>query len=266
MTDHPKKTFYFSAFLHLWGGICMKIFAEKSGLIDVIIYALKGTDKSSAAIAAGILIAGSIVIGYSLSSSLVKAIDASSYAHKIKKAIKISLPLFYFIVAFSLSINIRPFLVSAGHTEQARTSTIDSSNVAPVVTVSTLQDTEGFTEADLSLEGLKNIEMWSVATVVNKARSSYAETGNDPSEFNPFPVSDSQYITVGGKKFAIIKITIYPSKNDHTHAIKIVRIFGFTQKGFETVGCTRNSNHDILLWSGECGEKIREVFGVSMQP
>lgn len=101
---------------------------------------------------------------------------------------------------------------------------------------------------------------------VKKTRAAYAETGNDPTKLNPFPVSDSQYVTVGGKKLAIIKITLYPSKNDHTYATKMVRIVGFTQKGVETVGCMRNSNHDIPVWSGVCGNKIQEVFGVSMQP
>jgi hypothetical protein len=59
---------------------------------------------------------------------------------------------------------------------------------------------------------------------------------------------------------------LYPSQTDRQTATKMVRIIGFTKQGMETVGCIRNSNHDIPIWSGECGKKIKEVFGVEIKP
>lgn len=123
------------------------------------------------------------------------------------------------------------------------------------------------TEAEfnqIDTDSLKNLENLMVSQVIEKSRVVYASTGNDPSQFNPDVVSESQFVNVGDKRLAIIYITAYPSKTNHQIAMKAVRIIGFTNRGIETIGCIRNSNHDIPIWTGECGKKIKEIFGVEM--
>jgi hypothetical protein len=71
-------------------------------------------------------------------------------------------------------------------------------------------------------------------------------------------------VSVQGKKFGVIKLAVFASKNDNKSAVKIVRIMGFTRKGVETVGCVRYGDEEIPVFTGVCGDKIREVFGVSM--
>lgn len=264
-----KKSSRLRMLLHLWGGICLKAFADTSGLSKLLIGSPKGSDPASAgsyAGAAGLLAVGIVGIGYFLSFFLVKAIDSSALSGRGKAITKGVLPIAYFIGAVLLAMSFGQLFASSPHTNSSLPSLEQRTEMAPVITMSTIQSSEGFTEANLNQEFLKNLESWIVETVLRKAHVAYAETGNDLSEFNPVPVSNSQYVNVGGKKLAVIKITLYPSKVDPTTATKMVRIVGFTRKGMETVGCIRNSNHDIPLWSGECGKKIREVFGVGIQP
>lgn len=143
---------------------------------------------------------------------------------------------------------------------------ISQIGVAPVVVVSTHQDSEGVTEENLNETTLKNLERWMVATVIQKARQAYAQSGYDPSLFNPKTVANSQIINIGGSKLAVVKLTMHANATDTQNAVRLVRILGFRKSGATTVGCMRNSNHDIPIFTGECGKKIKEVFGVSVQP
>lgn len=138
--------------------------------------------------------------------------------------------------------------------------------VAPVVVVSTYQDSEGVTEENLNEDTLKNLEQWMVTTVIQKAHQTYAKSGHDPSLFSPKTVASSQIINIGGSKLAIVKLTMYANTTDTRNAVRLVRILGFTKSGAATVGCMRNSDHDIPVFTGECGKKIREVFRVSIRP
>ncbi len=151
---------------------------------------------------------------------------------------------------------------------ESQKSSVDLSQVsiAPVVVVSTYQDSEGMTEKNLNESTLKNLEKWMVTTAVQKARQTYAQSGHNSSLFNPKTVSDSHIVNIGGSKLAVVKITLYASMAETKNAVRMVRILGFTKSGAVTVGCMRNSNHDIPVFSGECGKKIKEVFGVSIRP
>ena len=126
----------------------------------------------------------------------------------------------------------------------------------------TVQSAEGCTDEDLDQTGLKNLETWVVNTMIKnkKSKSTYAELGYDPNSFNPKVVeANSVYVTVNGKKLAVIKVNM-------DNSVRSVTIMGIKGTELHRVSCIRNSNHDIPVWSGECGKKIQEVFGVAIQP
>ena len=62
---------------------------------------------------------------------------------------------------------------------------VSADRIAPITTAITIQDTEGTTESDLTLEMLKQLEQWTVQTIVHKARANYAKQGFDPNTFDP---------------------------------------------------------------------------------
>ena len=129
----------------------------------------------------------------------------------------------------------------------------------PVMAFTTIQTSEGVTEADLDQQGLKNLENWIVEMWRQKAKNSFIEMGGKPEAFKPNMTAKSVYVTAEGKKLAIIKVNM-------DNAVRMVTIMGIVGDELHRVGCLRASNHDIPVWSGECGKKVNEVFGVSIQP
>jgi len=129
----------------------------------------------------------------------------------------------------------------------------------PVSAFVTVQDSEGVTEADFNQETLKNLEDWIVATTRTKVKNSYAEQGLDPKNVNPQIASSAVYVVAGGKKLIVVKIGIDDS-------VRMVSVMGVIGNEMHRVNCVRDSNQDIPVWSGVCGSKVKEVFGVSLQP
>jgi hypothetical protein len=171
---------------------------------------------------------------------------------------------YFFIVLFLGILSILALLKQYGDAQTYKSGGKNATKIAPVTAVATLQDTEGATEADFDLSSLKRIEQLVVDASVKSARETYASTGNDVSKFNPHVISDSQFVSVQGKKLGVIKLSVFANKNDEKSTVKITRIMGFTRKGIETVGCVRYGAEEIPVFTGVCGDKIREVFGVSM--
>ncbi len=171
---------------------------------------------------------------------------------------------YIFIVLFLSILSVLALLKQYGDAQTSTSHTKNAATIAPVTAVATLQDAEGATEADFDLSSLKRIEKMVVDASVKSARETYASTGNDVSKFNPHVISDSHFVSVQGKKLGVIKLAVFTSKNDNKSAVKIVRIMGFTRKGVEAVGCIRYGDEEIPVLTGVCGDKIREVFGVSM--
>jgi hypothetical protein len=46
--------------------------------------------------------------------------------------------------------------------------------------------------------------------------------------------------------------------------VRAVWIMGYQGEKFIRVQCLRGSDHDIPVFSGECGAKVKEAFGVSL--
>jgi predicted nucleic-acid-binding Zn-ribbon protein len=127
----------------------------------------------------------------------------------------------------------------------------------PVTAAVTRQDSQGMTEARLDQAALKDIEKWLVQTIIQKSKSDYASSGNDASTFKPRVEAKSVYVNVRDKKLGVIKINF----NDSVRAVNII---GFQNKEFIRVSCWRNSNDDIPVFSGACGDKVKEAFGVTL--
>jgi hypothetical protein len=155
-------------------------------------------------------------------------------------------------VAAWLCVAIAQFV---GHISPA----LGADRVAPITAMVTIQDTEGTSEADLNIESLKKLEQWLVQTTLQRARTNYAKQGFDPKTFNPKINVGSVYTIAGGKKLAVTKMNM-------DNQLRTVWVMGFQRGEFLRVTCARGSNHDIPIFSGECGQKITEAFGVSVKP
>lgn len=247
---------------HLWCGLCFKTFVDISGLSKIFVGSSSSNDPASASASAGLvglLTAATVALGYFLSLTITKAIDSASFSAKIKKTAKVMLPFAYFAGAVLLSIAIGPLIASPTISPAKSSPATASSEIKPVLVYTTVQSAEGVKEADLTQEGLKNLEDWVTKTILKKSKDKYTEMGYDPKDFNPNVTANSVYVNAGGKKLAIIKV-------DMDNSMKSVTVMGIKGDELHRVACIRGSNHDIPVWSGECGNKIEEVFGVSVRP
>lgn len=260
--EKKEKLSHWWAGYHLWSGFCLWTFVDISGLFDLILGSPKSPDPASAgrhAVLGGLLAAGFVMLGYFLSKNIVKAIDNRFLSKRAKTTIKVILPFAYFVGAILLAMVTSPIFTSIGGDRNDKAFTYKTNAIAPIIVISSVQSAEGVTDADLDLVTLKILETWTVNTILEKGKSKYAELGYDPNTFNPEIDANSVYVSVSGKKLAVIRINI-------GNLIRAVTIMGIKGNELHRVGCMRSSNHDIPVWSGECGNKIQEVFGVTLQP
>lgn len=259
-TNNEQPSRWWIAY-HLWGGICLKIYLDVSGLTKLFLGAPSGSDPASASSFAGmaaLIAVGAVAVGYLLSKSLVSAIENGTMVNKAKLAVKISLPIGYFAVAILLAMATGPLVSSPKSASRTSVPVSPSSDMKPVMAYTTIQSAEGVKEADLDQPALKNLENWIVQTILQKGRNKFTEMGYNPKDYKPHVVANSVYVTAGGKKLAVIKIAI-------DNSMRSVTILGIKGKELHRVSCLRASNHDIPVWSGECGSKVSETFGVSIQ-
>jgi len=177
-----------------------------------------------------------------------------------------SLHLLYVVIGTAVAVAIGQYLgreagESAAQRGNAKSLPVVSLNnqAAPVVALVTIQDPEGTSEADLDIGSLKALEQWAVQTTVRKTRSKYVEQGLDPGTFDSSDVeSSSQYVLVNDKKLAIIRL-----RSNQT--VRAVMVIGHHLGQVVRVSCVRSSDHDIPIWSGECGDTIKKSLGVSIE-
>jgi len=247
---------------HFWGGICAKIYVDVSGLSKFILGAPSGSDPASASSYASstVMVAvGAVALGYFLSKSLINVIDRSSLPRKGIIAIKSILPVIYFVVAVFISAVTAPLFAKSAIIHKSSTPIAQQSEMKPVMAFTTTQSADGVTESDLDQPSLKNLETWIVETMLKKGRNKFSEMGYNPKDFNPEISANSGYINAGGKKLAVIKVNMDGS-------MRSVTVIGIKGAELLRASCIRASNHDIPVWSGECGNEVRKTFGVSIQP
>ena len=95
-----------------------------------------------------------------------------------------------------------------------------------------------------------------VRKVMIKAK--LAQGGPNPDNPKINISSRSSYVEIGGKRLGIIKMSV-----SDTRAVYVVGVAGTE---FHRISCLRKSPHEILVMSGICGAKIKDVFGVRLQP
>lgn len=115
------------------------------------------------------------------------------------------------------------------------------------------QDPEGVTEAQMSNVFLNNLEQYTVERVKEKVRDHYQARGLAPPELNVR--SESNYIEVQGKKLGIVRMFYEPGNS--------AMIVGFSDGDLVRVNCQTDLNYQVEVSTGECAQKILEVFGVS---
>jgi hypothetical protein len=130
---------------------------------------------------------------------------------------------------------------------------VSASQPAPIIAAITSQGS-----GDLDQDALENLETWIVQTMLQKARNHYSADGFDPADLQPKVYADSVYMSIDGKKLAIIKIKV-------DNIMRSVTILGIEGSELIRVGCIRGSNHDIPVFSGECGAKVQKAFGLSVK-
>lgn len=248
--------------VHLCGGICLNTFLDVSGLSKLFLDSAFGSDPASAssyAAGAALVAVTALAIGYFLSKSLVNAIDSGAIRDRGKSILRIILPFAYFASAIILAMATDPLIASPKNVSISSPPTVQRSDMKPVVVWVISQSAEGMTEADLDLTMLKILQDWMVETILQKAESKFSAMGYDPKNFKPDISASSIYATVGGKKLAVIKITI-------DNSLRSVTILGITGNQLDRVTCLRASNQDIPVWSGVCGDEVQKTFGVSIHP
>lgn len=175
----------------------------------------------------------------------------------IDKALIATIVLFGFLIFGGWYANKRS--VDDAPKVQTSDKYVPSNIKAKVIAVITRQDSEGITSNDLNQEVLNNLESWVIETILKKSKIAFTDLGNDPNQFNPRVNASSVYININDKKLAIIKITL-------EEAVRSVAIIGIDKNELIRVTCLRESNHDIPVFSGVCGDKVHEAFGVSIKP
>jgi len=123
-----------------------------------------------------------------------------------------------------------------------------------VVTVASVQDAEGATQADLNMDMLHFLEQYTVKRAVANAQKHFEAMGYDGKISME---SNALYVDSGSMKFAVIRM--WPSiESVEMGAVSVIGIQGTDLK---RVLCLSESREQIPISYGVCGEKIRQVFG-----
>lgn len=114
---------------------------------------------------------------------------------------------------------------------------------ALIKTLASSQDAEGLTEATMNIEALRNLEIYVSRRLVEK-------TGIESHKI------ESTYLDVSGKRLGVVRVKLT--------AARMIFVFGFFKDEFRKVLCVRESEDDIPLLTGACGDKLNETFGLAL--
>lgn len=131
------------------------------------------------------------------------------------------------------------------------------SNGSDILTMSAAEESGGTTQADLDIPVLKMLEQRSLEMLESKMRS-YLSAQGQTSQL-PTLQSEANYVESGGIKLAVVRIR-------SPKVLHQVFVYGIKGDSFLRVACVRTSNFEqsIPLFYGPCSEKLRDVFGVSV--
>ncbi len=117
------------------------------------------------------------------------------------------------------------------------------------------QDSGGKSQADFTIDFLKNFESLTVERLKVKTREYMAEKGYTNADVHLS--SGATYVENGSVKLAVVKISI-------TNLANQVWVAGIRNNQLIRIACVRKSAKVIPISYGVCGDKITEVFGIKI--
>jgi hypothetical protein len=126
---------------------------------------------------------------------------------------------------------------------------------AELQVVVTRQLSEGLSERDFTPELAQAIKEHAISRITTKLQALARESG--ASSTRPNIQSESTVIEAQGKKLVVIRYQI----NSVSRGLEILGISGTT---LNRVLCARDSLEEILITSGPCATKIKEIHGVTI--
>lgn len=128
--------------------------------------------------------------------------------------------------------------------------------------ITTIQDGEGLTQNDMSMDMLVNIEELAKAEWLENAKQSVLRQGVPEEQFVGRVESSSHYVVRSGRKLGVVNLSYFLGE-DPSPVGQMVRVFGFVEEGIAIVGCFRFSEDTIPIGSGPCGEEINNAFALT---
>lgn len=255
-TNEKPKPSLWSIIPNTLGAACLKLYTDTSGLSGFLLGSESGYSSASSYAKTAMVITGvALVIGYFLSSVIVRSIDRADLTKGGKWVLKIFLIFGYFIGAIGLGAATKPLFIATADSSQ--TFLPESSSIQPVIAARTIQSAEGATQADFSLGFLNEIEKWAVEIMHQKYKNHYVEMGFESEYVRPKIIARSSYVVIEERKLGIIK-------TDINNFMRLITIIGINGAELHRVTCFRVSDHHIPVFSGVCGKKVTEAFNVDI--
>lgn len=131
------------------------------------------------------------------------------------------------------------------------------SSVSDEIRVSTTsEDADGLKQEDLNMALLMGWKMGILKQLKLNTRKVYATRGSE--DLEPRITSEASYVESGKMKLALLRYS------ESVIGVTGVFIDGIIGEEFKRVICVRRSLEDISITRGVCSDKIKEVFGVTI--
>lgn len=150
---------------------------------------------------------------------------------------------------------------NAERANESESSVPVSPKESDIAVVVIRQPFPGMEESMLDAQALKELEEWNIETLKVKINQNVLDLGGDPNDLHLEVTARSGIIEAGGRRLGIIKLDATDPK---IKTIKLVRVVGIKNQEMVWVSCVREGGADVPVWSGACGEKIKEIHGVEM--
>ncbi|HPR07472.1 MAG: hypothetical protein H6944_09835 [Zoogloeaceae bacterium] len=128
-----------------------------------------------------------------------------------------------------------------------------------ILVVSAVEDAEGATQSDFTLPMLKALEGRTVELFVSKTEEALQAQGSVAKL--PKLRVNSHYVEARGLRLAVVRIR-------GGQGINNVSLYGIVGRELRRVVCVRTAEYEksIPLFYGPCGQMIKKVYGVEIQP
>jgi hypothetical protein len=172
-----------------------------------------------------------------------------------KLYLKIIKVIAYVCAAVGISLLIL-FTVEVLNAMEDQNKNKSENKIIPVKAFSIHEDALGMTEKNMDIAFINKFESIFKDKFITTLKQAYIDEGYDPSYATTNITSRSFYVSIEGKKLAVIHYNI-------DNNVRSAVILGFKNNEMLRVYCTRAGNTDILIANGECKKEIEKTFGVS---